>query len=66
MPPVGASDPSRKSAMTEKTLIAIAEAVRGLDFGQIVVTIHGGRVVQLDRTERTRLQQDYHEHGSGI
>jgi hypothetical protein len=67
MSPFEAPESLSKSAVTEKTLLAIAEAIRDLDFGQVVVTVHGGRAVQLDRTERTRLQQrDYHEQGSGI
>jgi hypothetical protein len=45
------------SAQGEKTLAAlaaVAEAVGRLRFGAIHLTIHEGRVVQLDVTERQR------------
>lgn len=33
---------------------AIAQQLAGLAFGSIVITVHNGRVVQLERTEKTR------------
>jgi len=45
------------SAQSEKTLAALAavsEAVARLRYGAIHLTIHEGRVVQLDVTERQR------------
>lgn len=33
----------------------VARALRGLRFGEVVVTVHDGRVVQVTRTERVRL-----------
>jgi hypothetical protein len=39
----------------------VADALVGLKFGQIVVTVHDGNVVQIERIERTRLQ-----HGGGV
>ncbi|HIW34686.1 MAG TPA: YezD family protein [Candidatus Paenibacillus intestinavium] len=32
----------------------IAEQIKGLQFGQVLVTVHDGQIVQIDRTERTR------------
>lgn len=49
--------PPANSAQGEKTLAAlaaVAEAVGRLRFGAIHLTIHEGRVVQLDVTERQR------------
>ena len=34
----------------------IAEQINGLQFGQVLVTVHDGKIVQIDRTERTRYQ----------
>ncbi|MCR8659426.1 YezD family protein [Paenibacillus endoradicis] len=34
----------------------IAEQINGLQFGQVLVTVHDGQIVQIDRTERTRYQ----------
>ena len=32
----------------------ILEQVNGLQYGQVIITVHDGRIVQIDRTERTR------------
>ena len=32
----------------------IAEVVNGLEYGSGVITVHDGRIVQIDRTERKR------------
>ncbi|MCR2806237.1 YezD family protein [Paenibacillus soyae] len=28
--------------------------VAGMQYGQVIITVHDGRIVQIDRTERTR------------
>jgi hypothetical protein len=35
----------------------IEEALRGLQFGQVTVTVQDGVVVQVERTERRRFQK---------
>lgn len=40
-----------------KTLELIVRALRGLRFGEVVITIQDGVVVQLERTERTRVKR---------
>jgi hypothetical protein len=35
----------------------IEEALRGLRFGQVIVTVQDGVVLQVERTERRRFQQ---------
>jgi hypothetical protein len=42
----------------ESTLARIAERVNGLEYGSVVITVHDGRIVQIDRTERKR----YNDH----
>lgn len=37
------------------TVNRVLEALRGVRFGQVVVTLHEGRVVQIERTEKLRL-----------
>jgi hypothetical protein len=32
----------------------ILEQVNGLEYGQVVITVHDGKIVQIDRTERKR------------
>jgi hypothetical protein len=34
----------------------INEKLAGLRYGQILLTVHDGRVVQIERTEKTRLE----------
>jgi len=38
----------------EELQAAVAEAIRGLHFGSIQITVHEGRVTQLERIERVR------------
>ena len=33
---------------------AIAAQLSGMSYGSLVITVHDGRVVQLERTEKTR------------
>lgn len=35
-------------------LAVVAEKVRGMQFGTIQITVHDAKVVQVERTERTR------------
>lgn len=39
----------------------VTEAVSSTRYGQIVITVHDGRVVQIDRTEKTRLESEKRE-----
>jgi len=41
----------------QKALEQIEEALHGLRFGQVTITVQDGVVVQIDRLERTRLQK---------
>ncbi|NIK78502.1 hypothetical protein FHS15_003640 [Paenibacillus castaneae] len=38
----------------QQWLERIAEQVNGLSYGHVTITVHDGRIVQIDRTERTR------------
>jgi hypothetical protein len=40
-----------------KGLEAVSHALRGLRFGQVTVIVQDGVVVQIERTERTRLRR---------
>jgi len=44
----------------------IASAVRNIKFGQVVITVHNSRIVQVDKTERMRFDVQQYEHGEGI
>jgi hypothetical protein len=40
-----------------RALEHVRKALRGLNFGEVILTVQDGIVVQLERTERTRLQR---------
>ncbi|MCM3629248.1 YezD family protein [Paenibacillus glycanilyticus] len=42
----------------------ILEQVNGLQYGSVNITVHDGRIVQIDRTERTRYDQPSHKQQS--
>lgn len=48
----------RPPTLEDAVVAAILEAARGMRFGQITATVHDGRIVQVDRTERRRLNQE--------
>jgi len=43
-------------ALIEQTLASVREALSGLKYGNISLTVHEGRVVQIDVTEKKRLK----------
>jgi hypothetical protein len=48
----------RDAAAEGEILDTIRHALRGLRFGQVVVIVQDGVVVQVDRTERKRLRMN--------
>jgi hypothetical protein len=45
------------------TLKQIARSIYGLRYGSVEITVHAGRVVQLERREKTRLEAALPEIG---
>jgi hypothetical protein len=50
--------PTTIGANLHWTLRQVEEALRGLRFGTVILSIQDGRVVQVERTERRRYQKD--------
>lgn len=48
-------DASRRAARADESLKRIGEALQGLRFGSVLAIVQDGVVVQIERTERTRL-----------
>ncbi|MDO8302676.1 MAG: YezD family protein [Sedimentisphaerales bacterium] len=44
----------------------LADAVKKLKFGQIIITVHNSKVVQIDKTEKIRFNEANYENGGGI
>jgi hypothetical protein len=52
---VGIPNPATTAKTADASLALIQEALGRLRFGDIRLTVHDGRLVQIDVTERTRL-----------
>lgn len=44
----------RQVESDQQWLESLEEQVSGLRYGTVTITVHDGRVVQIDRTEKTR------------
>jgi hypothetical protein len=42
--------------INDKLVRKIAESLKGIKFGHVLVTIHNQKVVQIDRTEKNRCE----------
>jgi hypothetical protein len=47
---------ARRQEQLELALVHIREALCGIQYGTVHITVHEGVVVQIDRTEKRRLQ----------
>lgn len=53
---VGATAPQDDGRHVEESIASVREALTGLRYGNVSLTIHEGRVVQIDVTEKRRLK----------
>ena len=44
--------------LSNAILTAITQALSGLRYGQVTIIVQDGRVMQIDRTDRRRLNQE--------
>jgi hypothetical protein len=44
----------------------VREALRVIRFGTVTLVIQDGRVIQIEKSEKIRLNRQEHIHGSGI
>ena len=44
------------SRLLDESIASVREALAGLRYGQVAITVHEGRVVQIDVTEKKRLR----------
>lgn len=54
-----------KSGANRDWLEIVREHVNSLRFGVVEIVVHESRVVQIEKTERVRLDQKENEFGSG-
>lgn len=55
------SFPQSTPVPANEWLAVVREKVEGLRYGVVQLVVHDGRVTQIDRTERTRLEQGARE-----
>lgn len=48
--------PNDALRLLEESLSSVREALSGLKYGSVCLTVHEGRVVQIDVTEKKRLK----------
>ena len=64
----GSSSPSSAASGTTSAhpdwIALVREKVEGLRFGVVQLTVHDGRVTQIERTEKTRLPSSRDAHRS--
>ena len=52
----GTPPPTEETRLLDESLASVREALLGLRFGNVSLTVHEGRVVQIDVTEKKRLK----------
>ena len=55
-----------QSSADDAALKKIVEALKGLRFGSISITLHNSKIVQIDRIEKTRFDRETIGVGEGI
>ncbi|MBA4088496.1 MAG: DUF2292 domain-containing protein [Novosphingobium sp.] len=52
----GAGNQGESKSHLEESIASVREALTGLRYGAVQLTVHEGRVVQIDVTEKRRLK----------
>ncbi|HAZ42388.1 MAG TPA: DUF2292 domain-containing protein [Methylococcaceae bacterium] len=47
--------PQSKTPLSNTDVRKVLDAIKGLRFGSLEITVHEGRIVQVERKEKTRL-----------
>ena len=55
-PPSPPAPSPEATRLLEESIASVREALQGLRYGAIALTVHEGRVVQIDVTEKKRLK----------
>jgi len=57
--------PAHNHERSEPWLELVREALRGLQYGSVVITVQDGLVIQVDRTEKRRLRRTHSPGSNG-
>lgn len=44
----------------------IVEVLRGLQFGEVIIKVHDSKIIQVEKTEKSRYDSFHVEQGGGI
>ncbi len=44
----------------------IADILKGLKFGEVIIKVHDSKIIQVEKTEKSRYESYHHEQGGGI
>lgn len=55
-----------RSQDADDVLKKISQALQGLNYGEVRITVHCSKIVQIDRTEKIRVKEVILEEGGGI
>ena len=56
----------QRNIINDAIIKDIAEAVASLRFGEIVIKVHDSKIIQIEKTEKTRYDSYHMEQGGGI
>ena len=56
----------KKSIINDAILKDIAEILAGLKYGEIVIKVHDSKIIQVEKTEKSRYDSFHSENGGGI
>ena len=60
-------DSAKGEVINDKLIRRIADSLKGIKFGHVLITVHNNKVVQIDRTEKNRCEIVVQEiDGGGI
>lgn len=57
---------NQKISSSDRINSHINSALRGLKYGNVIITVHDSRIVQIERIEKSRINDLYVEDGEGI
>ena len=64
---MSAGNNSQGSVLNDAIIKDVREAVKGLDFGTVLIKVHGAKIVQIEVTSRLRFDDVWKlEGGAGI
>lgn len=52
--------------LTDAILKDVVDMLRTLKFGEVIIKVHNSKIIQVEKTEKTRYDSFFLENGAGI